>query len=94
VLFVLALCYNAAMINERDLWAAVLGLAFEDLRDTKTGYRTRLWFASDTYEPGSFLWICDHLEIDATSIRREALGRGEAPRRPGAALPEQMADLG
>jgi hypothetical protein len=34
------------MFNERQLWAAVLGCAFEDLGDTKTGYMTRLWFAS------------------------------------------------
>ena len=67
------------MLNERELWAAVVALAFEDLGDTITGYRTRLWFATDNYEPGSFLWICDHLELDVMSLRRAALGEAGAP---------------
>jgi hypothetical protein len=70
------------MKSERELWSAVLGQAIEDLRDTKTGYRTRLWFASDNYGPGSFLWICDSLELDALSVRRAAL----LQRQPGALL--------
>ena len=61
------------MQNERDLWAAVLDLAFEDLADTATGDGTRLWFESDNYEPGSFLWICDHLGLDVSATRRAAL---------------------
>ena len=60
------------MLNERQLWAAVLGLALEDLEGTNTGNRARAWFASDYYEPGSFLWICDHLELDALAIRHRA----------------------
>jgi hypothetical protein len=75
--FALALCYKPAMQNERELWTAVLGLAIEDLKDGRTGagalHCTRLWFVSDDYEPGSFLWICDHLELDASAIRRAAL---------------------
>jgi hypothetical protein len=70
------------MFSERHLWSAVLGQAIEDLTDSRTGagalHFTRLWFASDNCEPGSFLWICDHLELDAKSIRREALGRRRA----------------
>jgi hypothetical protein len=64
------------MSSERHLWAAVLGLAFDDLRDKRTGtaclQTTRLWLASNISEPGSFLWICDYLELDAESIRRVA----------------------
>lgn len=63
------------MLIERHLWSAVLGLAIEDLADSRTSahdlYNTRLWFASDNYEPASFLWICDQLEIDAVTVRRQ-----------------------
>jgi hypothetical protein len=80
------------MQNERDLWAAVLGVAFEDLGDTAMGDRTRLWFESDDYEPGSFLWICDHLGLDVSATRRAALEPGTA--RPGAPLPERAPEVG
>jgi hypothetical protein len=26
-------------------------------------YFTRLWFTSKNYNPGSFLWICDHSKL-------------------------------
>jgi hypothetical protein len=71
------------MLNERQLWAAVLVLAFKDLRDTKTGNRTRLWFASGRYEPGSFLWICESLELNAMEIRLAAMRNREASRQAG-----------
>jgi hypothetical protein len=66
------------MSGERDLWAAVLDSAIQDLKDGPATdgalEELRLWFASNTYEPGSFLWICDNLDFDATFIRRQALG--------------------
>jgi hypothetical protein len=74
----LSLCYKARMSGERHLWSAVLGLAIGDVRGSRASPgaldSTRLWFQSDVYEPGSFLWICDHLNLNATSIRRLALG--------------------
>jgi hypothetical protein len=36
-----------------------------------------VWFASNEYEPGSFLWICDHLELDAPAIRQRAFEMAE-----------------
>ena len=67
----LGLCYKGpAMLNERRLWVAVLDLALEDLGNTERGKRARAWLTSDRYGPGSFLWICDNLELDASSIRR------------------------
>jgi hypothetical protein len=60
------------MISERHLWAAVLDLAMEDLTDRRIRdeVNVRGWFTSNEYVPGSFLWICDHLELDASTIRR------------------------
>jgi hypothetical protein len=49
-------------------------------------YFTRLWFESDNYEPGSFRWICDQLELDASWIRRRLFAiaeRGDRPRLAG-----------
>ena len=52
----------------RRLWAAVLEQAFEDaqargLEDAKK------WFISEKSEVGSFLWICDALDIDPQALR-------------------------
>jgi hypothetical protein len=77
---------ESATSSERDLWSAVLGLAIDDLRDGRMGagelHFTRLWFASNSCEPGSFLWICDHLDLKAGLIRYKAFGHS-------AATPEQ-----
>jgi hypothetical protein len=31
------------------------------------------WFKSPACGPGSFLWICDRLELDAEAVRRQVL---------------------
>jgi hypothetical protein len=57
---------------ERRLWAAVLRQAVCDLgyhRSTLQHF-TQLWFESDKREPGSFLWVCELLELDASRLRR------------------------
>src|SRR6266568_3691387 len=59
---------------ERRLWAAVLRQAVCDLRYRSTlQHFTRLWFESDKREPGSFNWICELLEFDASWVRRRLL---------------------
>jgi hypothetical protein len=63
--------------SERQLWSAVLGLAIEDYTDSRTNTQNRrvirVWLASESHEPASFLWICDHLEIDAMAVRRRVI---------------------
>ena len=63
------------MIDARRLWLAVLMQAINDLAHTDERQRlrrhfTRLWFTSDNHNPGSFLWICDHLDLDPSWFRR------------------------
>jgi hypothetical protein len=43
--------------------------------------RTRLkpWFTSDNRDPGSFKWICDHLELDSSRLRRRIFAIIDAP---------------
>jgi len=61
------------MIDAQRLWLAVLEQAVIDLTLADNGavsqrprlrYFTHLWFTSDNHEPGSFRWICDHLDLD------------------------------
>jgi hypothetical protein len=61
------------MLHERQLWTAVLRLAFEDLENRKIAPRARFWFNSSKTGPGSFLWVCENLELDPKSIRRRVL---------------------
>jgi hypothetical protein len=71
------------MLDERRLWTAVLAQAIHDLIGIDTGSQdckrsrlrriTRLWFESDNSEAGSFCWICDQLEIDASWLRHRLL---------------------
>ncbi|TMA97489.1 MAG: hypothetical protein E6J74_04970 [Deltaproteobacteria bacterium] len=65
--------YSPAMIDAQRLWLAVLEQAVIDLTLADNGavsqrprlrYFTHLWFTSDNHEPGSFRWICDHLDLD------------------------------
>jgi hypothetical protein len=68
--------YSVIMINERGLWTAVLSQAIDDLKGVGPSTLqlvSRQWFESGNYEPGSYLWICDHLEIDALAIRAQVL---------------------
>jgi hypothetical protein len=65
-------------MNERDLWTAVLVQAICDLTSADGNryhratlrYFARLWFESDNHQPSSFHWICDHIELDASWLRR------------------------
>jgi hypothetical protein len=81
------------MLSERQLWTAVLGLAFDDLRNKNMHNRARLWFTSNNSGPGSFRWICENLELNARAIRRAALrtdgARVQLSEDVSSALPSQ-----
>jgi hypothetical protein len=68
------------MPAEKALWLAVLDQALNDL--TFTGYASPSeelhvqrsaysWLWSDSREPGSFLFVCDILEIDSAWFRKQ-----------------------
>jgi hypothetical protein len=60
-------------------------------------YFARLWFESSSYDPGSYKWICDCLELNADYFRRRLFAvvlqppRGWAVRR---SLASRMQDSG
>jgi hypothetical protein len=76
------------MIDERSLWTAVLTQAVIGLTNAnkhRFEIRTlqhfaRLWFESDDHEPRSFLWICDHLDLDPSWLTAPALCSPAAAR--------------
>jgi hypothetical protein len=69
-----------AIVDERRLWAGVLVQAIRDCvgyiaapnkrERARVQYFARLWFADDNREVGSFLWVCDQLELEPSWIRR------------------------
>ncbi len=79
------------MVDERRLWTAVLEQAIRDLIGVETStprydrlrFRriTRMWFVSNSSETGSFHWICDQLEIDASWLRHRLLTTAGSSRK-------------
>jgi hypothetical protein len=71
------------MIDERRRWLAVLDQAVMDLRNRNERpalrYLTQLWFTSDNHKPGSFLWVCDSLDLDASWLRRRLFAIVDTP---------------
>lgn len=70
--------------NERQLWAAVLCISIADIGQLAPGSAAekirhqkdaRIWMNSKAETRGSFLWICNTLDIDPTSLRNAALSR-------------------
>jgi hypothetical protein len=68
-------------MDERGLWAGVLIQAIKDCAGYSLGlnkreragvqYHARVWFTSDNRNIGSFLWVCDQLEVEPSWIRRK-----------------------
>lgn len=70
--------------RNKALWAAVLHQAVEDVRGRGYGifynhhkrlarYHAIEWFKSDRDGTGTFLWICDYLDLPAGKIRQKIL---------------------
>lgn len=77
------LLYCVSMIPERELWLAVLYRAICDLagsfllpadHSSQPLIRSHAesWLLSPRTDEGSFIWICDHFDLDPASVRRRA----------------------
>ena len=77
---------------EANLWLAVIDQAIEDLSDPDLREAALEWFASTSYSPASFCWICDHLDLNASAICA-ALMRRQSPKnlRTGKAVALDLA---
>jgi hypothetical protein len=67
-------------VGERSLWEAVLIQAIEDCAGhigkrerTSAQYAARLWFKSNRCETGSFIWVCHHINVEPSWIRRKMM---------------------
>ncbi len=78
----------SASSAERELLKSGLNLAIADLTGAISGVeeakairiRTEVgdWFASGTNEPGSFVWLCDLLQLGPDTVRRQLFNQGNA----------------
>jgi hypothetical protein len=66
--------------SDRNLWLAVINLALDDLTATKTPLKrsARAWFLSSNRNTGSFIWVCDHLGLEPTAVRRLVYREGNS----------------
>ena len=53
---------------EAELWRAVINQAIDDLSDPDLGEATVEWFTSVSEQPGTFRWICAHLDLNASAV--------------------------
>lgn len=61
---------------EQRLYLALLECALHDLasRGPSTSAEARAWFESHDNRPGSFVYACDALNMDAENVRQWVLG--------------------
>lgn len=81
---------------ERSLWAAVMHVAVDDLRDSNTRIRywALRWFRSDDPSFRSFLWVCGLLGLDPEAVRERVNLIKPGPRsHPRQATRCDMAEL-
>jgi hypothetical protein len=73
---------HTSYTRERGMWAGVLRQALADyvclIDEPKKQYyyrQARRWFESDEFSVGSFVWICDQLELDTNKARLSLMAR-------------------
>jgi hypothetical protein len=69
---------------EAELWRAVIDQAINDLSDPDFGEATVEWFTSVSEQPGTFRWICDHLNLNASAVWA-SLSQRESRKEPASA---------
>jgi len=53
---------------EAELWRAVIDQAINDLSDPDLGQAAIEWFTSVSEQPGTFRWVCEHLNLNASAV--------------------------
>jgi hypothetical protein len=66
---------------EAELWRAVIDQAIDDLSDPDLGEAAVEWFTSVSEQPGTFRWVCEHLDLDASAVRSALLQRKDVKNR-------------
>jgi hypothetical protein len=60
---------------EAELWRAVIDQAIADLSDPDLGEGAVEWFKSVSEEPGTFRWVCQHLDLNASAVWSALINR-------------------
>ncbi len=69
-----------------ELWKEVLKKAVDDAKEGPsereikdyiycTKANAKEWIKGKSEEPGSFIWVCDLLDLQPSAVRREIFGR-------------------
>jgi hypothetical protein len=53
---------------EAELWRAVIDQAIDDLSDPDLREAAVEWFTSVSEQPGTFRWVCEHLNLNAPAV--------------------------
>ena len=53
---------------EAELWRAVIDQAIDDLSDPNLREAAVEWFTSVSEQPGTFRWVCHHLDLNASAV--------------------------
>lgn len=64
---------NKAVSGEERLWWSVLSQALHDYLKPNGVRAVKWWIISEREDVGSFIWICDHLKMDSTSLRKKVM---------------------
>jgi hypothetical protein len=73
---------NLGEVREKKLLLAVLARALSDtLLDGETRRAASLWLSSDDEDKFSFLWICEHLDLDPAYLIESWAQHQTNPRR-------------
>ena len=60
---------------EAELWRAVIDQAIADLSDPDLGEAAVEWFTSVSEQPGTFRWVCEHLDLNASAVWSALINR-------------------
>jgi hypothetical protein len=66
---------------EAELWRAVIDQAIDDLSDPDLGQAAVEWFTSVSEQPGTFRWVCHHLDLNASAVWSALINRKHRKNR-------------
>jgi hypothetical protein len=66
---------------EAELWRAVIDQAIADISDPDLGEAAVEWFTSVSEQPGTFRWVCEHLDLNASAVWSALVQRKDRKNR-------------
>ena len=66
---------------EAELWRAVINQAIDDLSDPDLREAALEWFTLVSEKPGTFRWVCHHLDLNASAVWSALMQRRDRKNR-------------